>query len=80
MGTVSRRIVFLAEMVLSDGGGRGRPRSDRRAGVDAVVGLLIDGGGWTKAPLRAHGGQKPLKRIHEHSSVGARPSSADPVE
>jgi len=41
----------LAEMVLCDGGGRGRTRSDRRAGVNAGVGLLIDGGGRPNALL-----------------------------
>ncbi|HEY6247123.1 MAG TPA: hypothetical protein VIX17_24450, partial [Pyrinomonadaceae bacterium] len=31
------------ELVLLDGGGRGRPRSDRRAFVDSVKGSLFGG-------------------------------------
>ena len=51
-------------MVLCDGGGRGRPRSDRRAGVDAVVGLLVDGSGRkNRASGRAYVGQKLRKGI-----------------
>ena len=67
------------KVVLIDGGGRGRPRSDRRAFVFWVERLLIDGKRM-KDVLLGVVDQKSLDRSHERSSVGARPSSAAPIE
>jgi hypothetical protein len=40
--------VYLVQRVLFEGGGRGRPRSDRRASLYPVRGLLFDEDGWRR--------------------------------
>ena len=68
------------KVVLIDGGGRGRPRSDRRAFVFWVERLLIDGNRMKDVLLGVKVERKPFYRRHERSSVGARPFSAAPVD